>query len=144
MRLLRLLRLAMEAERLHLTRISRGFGIQAALAAVAALFALMLVFMLHMAAYAALAGEYGPAWAALIVAAGDLVLLAIFGFLARRRPYDPIELEALRLRESALSEVRGGAGRAMLLAPLLARGGGKKGLLGVALTAVAMGLMSRR
>jgi hypothetical protein len=144
MRLLRLLRLAMQAERLHLSRVSRGYGIQAGLAAAAALFGLMLMFMLHVAAFAALARDQGPVWAALIVAFADLVLLAIFGFLARRRPHDPIELEALRVREDAMAQVRDGASRALVLVPLLRSQNAKKGLLGAALTAVAMGLMSRR
>jgi hypothetical protein len=144
MRLLRLLRLALQAEKLHLSRVSRGYGIQAGLAAAAALFGLMLLFMLHIAAFAALARGQGPVWAALIVAFGDLVLLAVFGFLARRRPVDQVELEALRVREDAMAQVRDGAARAMVLVPLLRSQKAKKGMIGAAVTALVVGLMSRR
>jgi hypothetical protein len=144
MRFLRLLRLAAEAEGLHLRRVGRGYAIQAGFAAAAALFGLMLVAMLHLALWAALAPGQGPAWAAVIVALLDLVLLALFGFLARRRPYDPIEAEALRVRHDAMQQVTDTGARMLVLAPLLKSQTAKKGLLGAALTAVAVGLLSRR
>ncbi|GGG16126.1 hypothetical protein GCM10010964_00510 [Caldovatus sediminis] len=145
MRLFRLLRLAAEAEGLHLRRMGRGYAIQAGLGAAAALFGLMLVVMLHLAAWAALnTPERGAAWAALIVAGGDLVLLALFGFLARRRPYDPIEVEALRVRRDAMQEVTETGARMLALVPLLRSQSAKKGLIGAALTAVVIGLLSRR
>lgn len=145
MRLLRLLRLAAEAEGLHLRRMGRGYAIQAGLAAAAALFGLMLLVMLHLAIWAALSTpERGPAWAAVIVAAGDLVLLALFGFLARRRPYDAIEAEALRVRRDAIRHVADTGARMVVLAPLLRSQSAKKGLIGAAVTAMVIGLLSRK
>jgi hypothetical protein len=145
MRFFRLLRLAAEAEGLHLRRMGRGYTIQAGFGAAAALFGLMLLAMLHLAAWAALSTpERGPVWAALIVAGVDLVLLALFGFLARRRPHDPIEIEALRVRQDAMQQVTDAGARALMLAPLLKSQSAKKGLIGAALTAVAIGLLSRK
>ncbi|MBW8268389.1 phage holin family protein [Caldovatus aquaticus] len=145
MRILRLLRLAAEAERLRLRRMGRGYAIQAGLGAAAALFGLMLLAMVHLALWAALSTpERGPAWAAVIVAAGDLVLVALFGFLARRRPRDPIEAEALRVRQDALRQVTDAGARMIMIAPLLRSQSAKKGLIGAAVTAVVIGLLSRK
>ena len=144
MRLLRLLRLAAEAEGLHLRRVGRGYAIQAGLAAAAAVFALMLVAMLHLALWAALAPGLGPAWAAVVVALVDLALAGILGFMARRRPYDPVEVEALRVRHDAMRQVADGAAKAVVLAPLLKAQAAKKGMIGAALTALVVGLLSRR
>jgi len=145
MRLVRLLRLAAEAEGLHLRRMGRGYAIQAGLGAVAALFGLMLLAMLHLAIWAALnTPERGPAWAAVLVAAGDLVLLVLFGFLARRRPYDPIEVEAMRVRQEAMQQVTETGAQMVMFAPLLRSQSAKKGLIGAALTAMVIGLLSRR
>jgi hypothetical protein len=145
MRFFRLLRLAAEAEGLHLRRIGRGYAIQAGLGVAAALFGLMLLVMLHLAIWSALSTpSRGAAWAAVIVAGGDLVLLAILGFLAGRRPYDPIEVEAQRVREDAMRQVADTGARAVMLAPLLRSQSAKKGLIGAALTAVVIGLLARR
>ena len=144
MRFLRLLRLAAEAEGLHLRRVARGHAIQLALASAAAVFGVMLVAMLHLALWSAMAPGQGPALAALIVALIDLVLLTLFGLLARRRPYDPIEVEALRLRQDAMRQVTDTSTRMLVLAPLLKSQTAKKGLIGAAVTALAVGLLSRR
>lgn len=144
MRLLRLARAAWEAEGLHLRRLARARGIQAALALVAAVFALMLLLMLHAAAFAALVPGQGPVWAALIVGFADLVLLAGFGWAARRAGHDPIAAEAKRVRQEAVRQLTDGAARAAVLAPLLKAQSAKKGLIGAAVTAVAVGLLSRR
>lgn len=144
MRLFRLISLATQAEGLHLRRMGRGYAIQAGLAAAAAVFCLFLLAMLHLAVFFAIAPSTGPVWAAVIVGAGDLVLLVIFGLAARRRPYDPVEVEALRVRHDAMSEVAEAGTRALMLAPLLKSQSAKKGLIGAALTAVVIGLISRR
>jgi hypothetical protein len=144
MRLFQLIRVAWEAEGLHLRRLMRAHGIQAALAAVAAVFALLLLMMLHVAAFAALVPGQGPVWAALIVGFGDLVLLALFGWLARRAGHDPVAIEAARVRSDALRQLGDGAARAAVLAPLLKSQTAKKGLVGAAVTALAVGLLSRR
>lgn len=144
MRLLRLARAALEAEGLHLRHLARARGIQVVLAAVAAVFALMLLLMLHVAAFVALARDLGPVTAALIVAAGDLVIGVILGFTARRAGHDPVAEEALLVRKEAVRQLTDGAARAMVLAPLLRSQSMKKGLVGAAVTALAVGLLSRR
>ena len=144
MRLLRLIRLAWEAEGLHLRRVGRGYAIQGALAAAAAVFGLLLLLMLHIAAYAALAQGVGPVWAALIIALVDGLIAAVLGLMARSRPRDPVAEEALRVRHDAMRQVTDGAARAMVLAPLLKSQSAKKGLIGAAVTALVVGLMSRR
>jgi hypothetical protein len=144
MKLLRLLRLAAQAESLHLRRLGRGYAIQASLAAATAVFALMLLAMLHLAAWLALAPSTGPVWAAVIVAGGDLVLAAILGAMARRPPEDPVAEEALRVRHDAMRQVGDAGARALVLAPLMRSQTLKKGLAGAALTALVVGLLSRR
>lgn len=144
MRLIQLLRLALQAEGLHLRRVGRGYAVQGAFAAAAAVFGLMLLIMLHVAAYQAMAPGLGPVGAALVVALGDAALAAILGLMARSRPYDPVAQEALRVRHDAMRQVGDGAARAMVLAPLLKSQSAKKGLIGAAVTALVVGLMSRR
>lgn len=144
MRLLRLARAAFEAEGLHLRRVARARGIQAALAAAAGIFALLLLAMLHLAAFAALVPEWGASQAALLVAAGDLVIAAILAFAASRAGHDRVAEEALLVRQEAVRQIGDGAARAMVLAPLLKSQSMKKGLMGAALTALAVGLLARR
>jgi hypothetical protein len=143
-RLLRLARAAFEAEGLHLRRVARARGIQVALAAAAGIFALLLLAMLHLAAFAALVPEWGAAQAALLVAAGDLVIAAILAFAASRAGHDRVAEEALLVRQEAMRQIGDGAARAMVLAPLLKSQSMKKGLMGAALTALAVGLLARR
>jgi hypothetical protein len=144
MRLIRLLRLAAQAEALRWKRMGRGYAIQAVLAVVAAAFALMLLLMLHVAALVWLSDMLSGVWAALIVAFVDLVITALLGLLAARRAEDPLALEAERVRDDALRQVGDQAARAAMLAPLLRTSSVKKGLLGAALTAAVVGLISSR
>lgn len=144
MRLLRLARAAWEAERLHLRRLARARGIQAALFVAALVFVLLLLLMLHLAVFAALARSQGPVGAALIIAAGDLVIAGLFAWFASRAGHDEVAEEALRIRREAVRQLGDGAARAVVLAPLLRSQNAKKGLLGAAVTAVMVGLLSRR
>ncbi|MGK7868912.1 phage holin family protein [Falsiroseomonas sp. E2-1-a20] len=144
MRLLSLVRAAWQAEGLYLKRTSRGYAIQAGFGAVAAVFALMLLVMLHIAGFAALVPSQGPVWAALIVAAMDLVLAGIFGLMARKPPRDAIAEEALALRQAAMRQMGDTAAQAMILAPLLRSQTLKKGAIGAALTAAVVGFFNRR
>ncbi len=144
MRLLRLLRLAWEAEELYLKRRGRGYALQAGFGAAAGVFALLLLIMLHAAGFAALAPGQGPVWAALILAFVDLALVLLFAWLARRERHDPIAEEALRVRQDAMRQVTDGAARAAMLAPLLKSQTAKKGIFGAAATALVIGLLSRR
>ncbi|MDO9710154.1 phage holin family protein [Paracraurococcus lichenis] len=144
MRMFQLLRLAAQAEALRWKRTGRGYAIQAVLGAVAAVFALMLVIMLHVAALIWLARGRDPAVAAVIVAAVDLVLAGILGWLAARHAEDPVALEAQRVRDDALRQVGDTTARAAMVLPLLRSQSAKKGLVGAALTAAVVGLMARR
>lgn len=145
MRLIQLLRLAAQAEGLRWRRMGRGYATQAALGAAAAVFALLLLLMLQVAGYAALARSgQGPVYAALIVAAVDLVLAGILGFMAARYSGDHVALEAQRVRDEALRQVGDTTARAAMLAPLLRSQSAKKGLIGAAVTAAVVGLITRR
>jgi hypothetical protein len=140
----RLLRVALEAEGLRWRRTGRGLAIRAGLGAGAALFALLLLLMLHGAAWAYLSRDQDPAIAALMIAGGDLAVLALLAFLASRESVDPIAIEAERIRNDAFRQVGETTAKAAMLAPLLRSGSLKKGLLGAAVTAVAVGLIARR
>jgi hypothetical protein len=144
MRLVSLLRLAAQAESLRWRRMGRGYAIQAGLGAGAALFGLMLLLMLHLAIFAALARRQSPEVAALIVAAGDLVLAGILGWLAARHAYDPVAVEAERVRDEALRQASDTTARTAMLVPLLRSQSAKKGLVGAAMTAAVVGLLTRR
>lgn len=144
MRLLQLARTAFQAEGLHLRRMARARGIQAALGAAALVFALLLLLMLHIAVFAALVPGRGAPTAALIVAAGDLVLVGILAYAASRAGHDRVAEEARLVRKEAMRQLGDGAARAAVLAPLLRSQTAKKGMLGAALTALVVGLLSRR
>lgn len=144
MRLLNLARAAFEAEALHLRRLARARGLQAALAAAAGVFALLLLVMLHLAAFTALRPDWGPAGAALAVAAADLAIVLVLLLAARRAGQDRVAAEALHLRQQAVRQIGDGAVRAMVLAPLLRSRNAKTGLMGVAVSALLLGWLSRR
>ena len=144
MRLFSLLRLAAQAESLRWRRTGRGLVIQGGLGAAAAVFGLMLLMMLHLAAFAALSRKQGPELAALILAGVDLVLMALLGWMAVRHAEDKVALEAERVRDDALRQVGDTASRGLMLLPLLRSQTAKKGIIGAALTAAVVGLLSRR
>jgi hypothetical protein len=144
MRLISLLRLAAQAESLRWRRTGRGLAIQGGLGAAAAMFGLMLLMMLHLAGFAALSRKQGPELAALILAGVDLVLMALLGWLALRHAEDKVALEAERVRDDALRQVGDSASRGLMLLPLLRSQTAKKGIIGAALTAAVVGLLSRR
>lgn len=144
MRLLSLARAAWQAENLYLRRSGRGLALQAGLGAAAGIFALLMVVMLHIAGFAALSPGQGPVLAALYVAAGDLVVAAILGLLARRKPHDAIGEEALALRDASMRQMGDSAARLMIMTPLLRSSTMKKGLLGTAVTAGILAFFNRR
>lgn len=144
MRLLNLARAAIEAEGLHLRRQARAQGMQVALAAAAMIFAVLLLVMLHLAAFAALRPGWGAAGAALAVAGVDLAIALVLVLAARRAGQDRIAEEARQLRQEAVRQIGDGAARAMVLAPLLRGRSVKSGLMGVAVTVLLLGWLSRR
>jgi hypothetical protein len=133
-----------QAEALRWKRTGRGYAIQAGLGAAAAIFFLLLMVMLHVAALIFLARGRDPVYAALIVAGVDLVLLALFGWLAARHANDPVAAEATRVRDDALRQVGDTTARAAMVLPLLRSPSLKKGLIGAVLTAAVVGLVARR
>jgi hypothetical protein len=143
-RIVRLLRVAAQAEGLRWRRTGRNYAIKAGLAAGAAVFGLLLLMMLHMAAFAWIARGQGPVAAALIIAAADLVIAGLLGWLAGRRDVDPVAAEAEHVRDDALRQVGDQAARAAVILPVLRSGSMKKGLVGAALTAAVVGLIARR
>ena len=145
MRLFRLLQLAAQAETLRWKRTGRGYAIQAGFGAGAAVFGLMMLVMLHLAAMAWLAQtNLGPVGAALVVAAVDLVLAGLLGFLAARGGLDPVAVEAERVRDNALRQVGDQTARAAVILPMVRSASAKKGLFGAAVTALLVGLIARR
>ena len=144
MRLLSLARAAIEAEGLHLRRQARMRGVQVALAAAAVIFAVLLLVMLHLAAFAALRPGWGPAGAALALAGVDLVIALVLVLAARRAGQDRIAEEARQVRQEAVRQIGDDAARAMVLAPLLRGRSVKSGLMGVAVTVLLLGWLSRR
>jgi hypothetical protein len=144
MRLLSLARAAIEAEGLHLRRQARMRGVQVALAAAAVIFAVLLLVMLHLAAFAALQPGWGAAGAALAVAGVDLAIALVLVLAARRAGQDRIAEEARQVRQEAVRQIGDDAARAMVLAPLLRGRSVKSGLMGVAVTVLLLGWLSRR
>ena len=144
MRLLSLAWAAIEAEGLHLRRQARMRGMQVALAAAAVIFAVLLLVMLHLAAFAALRPGWGAAAAALVVAGVDLVIALMLVLAARRAGQDRIAEEARQVRQEAVRQIGDGAARALVLAPLLRGRNVKSGLMGVAVTVLLLGWLSRR
>jgi hypothetical protein len=100
--------------------------------------------MLHLAAFAALRPGWGPAGAALALAGVDLVIALVLVLAARRAGQDRIAEEARQLRQEAVRQIGDGAARAMVLAPLLRGRSVKSGLMGVAVTVLLLGWLSRR
>ena len=120
-RMTKLLRLAAQAEGLRWRRTGRGYAIQAGLAAAAAVIGLILLVMLHIAAFAWLAqgDDQGPVWAAFLVAAMDLMLVALLGWLAAQHSPDPLALQAAQVRDDALQQLRSQAEQTVMIMPLL-------------------------
>jgi len=144
MRIFQLLRLAQQAEVLRWRRMGRGYAIKAGMGAAAAIFGLLLLVMLHIAGLFWLSRDRDPVVAALWLAAVDLVLVVLLGWLAARHAVDPVEYEARQVRNDALRQVSDQTTRYAVMAPLLRGQSVKKGLIGAALTAAVVGLMSRR
>lgn len=145
MRLFRLLQLAAQAEALRWKRTGRGYAIQAGLGVGAAVFGLMMLIMLHLAVFTWLAAtNLGPVFGALVVAGADLVLAGLLGFLATRNGLDPVAVEAERVRDNALRQMGDQTARAAIILPMVRSASAKKGLIGAAITAAVVGLISRR
>ena len=129
MRTVRLAKVAARAEAVRWKRIARRAIRRVAYGAVALVFALACLVLLHALGFEALTqfGGVAPFWAMLIVFGCDIVLAIVFGILAAGAVADPIEREALALRERSVAELRGAFARDAMLgtaASMVGRRGG--------------------
>lgn len=123
MRLVRLGKIAAQAEVLRLRRFVHRQIRRGIYGAVAGVFALGLLAWLHIALALWLASLMAPPWAALIVAGVDLTIMAIFGLLAASNSPDRIEREALVVRDEARAQMAEAAVVSMIVSPALRRVG---------------------
>jgi hypothetical protein len=144
MQMLRLLRLAQQAETLRWRRIGRRGAIQAGLAGAAAIFALLGLGLLHGAAFIWLARAHDPALVALGLGGLDALVVALLAWLALRSKPDPVALQAQQVRDDALRKFSQDAGQAALLMPLMGKVSAKQGLIGGGLLAAGLGLLRWR
>jgi hypothetical protein len=105
MRSVELISVAVEAEALRLKREAASLARSLVLQLAAGLFGLVVMALLHAAAWLWLAHRYGSLKASLFVAGGDIALVAILLWLARRRP-DRVAQEALMVRRQAVAQLR--------------------------------------
>ena len=117
MRTVRLAKVAARAETVRIRRLVLRSVRRVAYGAVAALFAIACLVLVHALGFEALTqfGGLAPFWAMLIVFGVDVMFTVIFGILAAGVVPDPIEREALALRQRSVGELRGALGRDMLL-----------------------------
>ncbi len=117
MRTVRLAKVAARAETVRLRRLLLRSVRRVAFGAVATVFAIASLVLLHALGFEALTQFAGmaPFWAMLIVFAVDVVFAVIFGILAAGVVPDPIEREALALRQRSVGELRGALARDALL-----------------------------
>jgi hypothetical protein len=141
MRSVSLARVAAQAELLRLRRLARRQGMRAAFGAIAIVFLVAALVGCHVAAAMALTVYMQPIYAALIVAAIDLVIGVIFLLVAARDTPDAIEREALQVRLAAQEQMLEVAALTTLIGPLLRLIGTRKvyGLALAALTARYLG-----
>lgn len=117
MRTVRLARVAARAETVRIKRLVLRSVRRVAFAAVALVFAIACLVLLHALGFEALTQFAGmaPFWALLIVFGVDVVFAVIFGILAAGVVPDPIEREALALRQRSVGELRGALARDAIL-----------------------------
>ena len=106
MRAVELAKIAATAEALRLRRIVRRQGIRAAFGAVAGIFAVAVLVVLHVVGWHSLLGHVTPVQASLIILAVDFVIMVVFAILAIRDAPDPIEQEALAIRQQAVIDMK--------------------------------------
>jgi len=102
-----LLKLAAEAEWLRLRALMKRQALRGAYSAIAALFAVAVLTLAEVAAWQGLRLKVAAIAATLILLGIDLVLAALFGYLAARSSPGSTEREALHVRRQALDAARG-------------------------------------
>jgi len=137
MRGLRLARIAAQAELLRLRRMARRQAVRVALGAIALTFLLACLACVHVAGYFGLRrADIAPVWAVLIVAGVDLLIGLLFLIAAARDSPDPIEREALQVRETAQAQMLEAAAIGAVLGPVL-RSLGVRKVYGLVLAALS-------
>jgi hypothetical protein len=121
MRVLRLARIAAEAEVLRLRRIAVRTGFRAAYGVLALIFVIAALCFLHVALWLFLTRHVGPVGGALIVVGVDLLVAVIFGALAARSGPDKIEQEAIQIRQTAIQQMKRSLTLMMMLVPVTRR-----------------------
>ncbi len=106
MRSVELAKIAAAAEALRLRRIAKRQAMRGVFGAVAAVFAVAVLVVLHVLLWHVLLRWLTPVQSTLVVLAVDVVIAAVFGFLAMKDTPDPIELEAKQIRHQALVELK--------------------------------------
>lgn len=130
MRTVELAKVAAAAEALRLRRIARRQGLRAAFGVAAAVFALAILVVLHVVLWQMLRRWVTPIQATLVLLGADVVITAVFAFMAMRDVPDSIEVEAKRIRTQALRELRSSLtvmAMAAEIAGLAVRAGGRSG-----------------
>ncbi len=148
MRTVDLGRTAAQAELVRLKRLLRRQAMRAVWGGVAVVFLIAVLVMLHVVAYFALVPALlSPLLGAVAVLVFDLVLLVIFGLMAKAGAPDRVEAEARIIRDEALVGMRQSVAVSALLSPvtrLILRSRGGKSMWGMALATLAASVMSNR
>jgi hypothetical protein len=146
MRTVDLGRTAAQAEVLRIKRVVHRQVGRVVLALIAAVFLVAVLVMIHVVAYLVIRTWLIPIWDTAAILAFDLVMALLLGGLALRDTPDPLEIEARLIRDQALGQMKQSLTIMALLAPLmrlLARSGGRKDLLGMAVAALTTAFLSK-
>jgi len=106
-RSINLLKVALDAELLRLRTMMARQGRRAAFGVIALIFALVVLALAEVTGWLALRHQVASIPATLILLGINLVIAAVFGFLAARSSPGHTEQEALRVRRQALDAARG-------------------------------------
>ena len=142
-RTLRLAKVAAQAEGLRLRRMATRQVTRGVYGAIAAVFAIALLAAAHVALYLWVYTYVTSLQAVGIVAAVDLVFAAIFGFLASRNTPDAVEVEALRVRETARAQLSDALTLTALVGPAFRMAAGRK-IFSMALAAMTARYLAGR
>ncbi len=137
-RTLRLAKVAAQAEGLRLRRVAHRTAYRGIYGAVAAVFGIALLVVAHVALYTWMLSYVSPLAALGIVALVDIVLAAIFGILASRSSPDSVELEAVRVRDTARAQLTDALTMTALIGPAMRMAGTRK------ITSAAVGALAAR
>jgi hypothetical protein len=107
MRAASLVRVAAEAELLHIQLMLQRQSMRAVFGAVAAVFALGVLALGNAALWLVLHWYVQPIYATLILMGANAVVMAVFALLAARSRPGQAEREAIRIRRQAMHEARG-------------------------------------